>query len=61
MTECMIHHSGGVNRGTQQGRNKESHIENLLDIPITIHLKEICFHQHTIDFDPNEPKLFEDL
>ena len=34
MTECMIHHSGGVNRGTKQGRNKESQIENILDIPI---------------------------
>ena len=48
----MIHHSDGVNRGPQQGRKKESHIENLLDTPITIHLKDICFNQHKNDFDP---------
>ena len=39
MAECMIHHSDGENCGPQQGRKKESHIENLFDTPITINLK----------------------
>ena len=37
MTECMIHHSDGVNRGAQQGQKYKKNIENLPDIPITNH------------------------